>query len=65
MGVKQGTTVFPRWYHLRSLPIIRRSVGYIVIYEQRIENQGKDTSLGSSSFQNDNAGHNTVHFDNM
>ena len=51
------------WWHLRTLLIVRRSVGYI--YEQGVEKRGKDTFLGSSSVQDDSAGHNAVHFDNL
>ena len=53
------------WWHLRTLLILQRSIGYIVIYEQGVEKRGKDTFLGSSTVQYDSAGHNAVHFDNL
>ena len=65
MGVIQPAMTLLMWCPLRTLQIVRRSVGDIVIYEQGVEKRGKDAFLGSSSVQGESAGHNAVHFDNL
>ena len=38
---------------------------YIVIYKHGVQKRGKDTSLGSSSVQDDSAGQNIIHLYNL